>query len=178
MRGEPVESNISIKAGDKDLEFFGLELGPPSGIFSTHYARFCHKEGSHEIAHKVISLTTERVDGPERGGSFYDASYGVLVEQQTDTMILHNTTIFHGTTLHQRDRDSKTTDIVHAKVSLLVVKGLHKTYAEYMASKVPRSSSAMDLTEEPTAEDTPMEDVMHQPGNEVMLDDDTVSESE
>jgi len=39
MMGEPVESKISIKAEDEDLEFSGLELEPPSGVCSTHYAR-------------------------------------------------------------------------------------------------------------------------------------------
>lgn len=40
MRGEPVQSNISIKAGEEDLEFSGLALGPPSGVCSRHYARY------------------------------------------------------------------------------------------------------------------------------------------
>jgi len=45
-------------------------------------------EGTHNTAHKVISLITERVGGPGLGGSFYESSFSVLVEQKTDTMIL------------------------------------------------------------------------------------------
>ena len=40
MRGDRVESNISIRAGEEDLEFSGLALGPPSGVCSRHYARY------------------------------------------------------------------------------------------------------------------------------------------
>ena len=39
MMGTDMASNLSAKSGDVDLEFEGLELGPPSGVCSSHYAR-------------------------------------------------------------------------------------------------------------------------------------------
>jgi hypothetical protein len=136
-------------------------LCPSHACFSSSQAellRFCHKEGVHTSAHQAISLTTERVGGPELGGSFYDASFGVLVEQQTDTMILHNAAHFHGTTLHKRDPNVKTTDIVHAGFSLLVVRGLHQRYAEYFASKASILPSAAKSRVEQLSVDTAMPD--------------------
>lgn len=81
-----------------------------------------------------------------------------LVEQQTDTMILHNAAHFHGTTLHKRDPNVKTTDIVHAGFSLLVGRGLHQRYAEYLASKALILLSAAKSRVQQLSVDTAMPD--------------------
>ncbi|KAL6713528.1 hypothetical protein ACLMJK_008993 [Lecanora helva] len=99
-------SNISFKAGDIDLELSGLELGPPSGLCFTRYARYIHKDHHQEPCHDMMTLTTSRTAPPAYSGNFIFAEFGVLVQEATNTFISYRADMLHGNTLHSLRADT------------------------------------------------------------------------
>ncbi|MCJ1394205.1 hypothetical protein MMC18_007083 [Xylographa bjoerkii] len=103
MEGRPIDAPISLQVDEQDHDIYGVAHGPPQGICSTMCSRYCHRENDCKAAPYVVSLTTNRTDDPNLGGSFYHAMHGIMVTPATNTLTVHESSHAHGTTDHDID---------------------------------------------------------------------------
>ncbi|MCJ1435944.1 hypothetical protein MMC27_005320 [Xylographa pallens] len=161
MEGRPIDAPISLHVGGQDHEIFGLALGPPQGICSTMYARYCHKENDYEAAPYVTSLTTSRTDDPTLGGSFYFAMHGIMVVPTANTLCIHNARQHHGTTGHDIDwqnwkASTGEGSVTHRGFSFCIPGKLPPLYAKFQKARAgePATDVAGRNTVERGAEET------------------------
>jgi hypothetical protein len=97
------EIRFTVGAGEWELDFFDLELAPPSGAIGKNYARRVHSEKSP--IRYAISWNCVRALPTEYGGNFNYSAYGIHVEGSSDMLYLHEPEEFHGTDLPWRGTD-------------------------------------------------------------------------
>lgn len=102
MDGGFTEGLFSLFTKDQGYEyrFSNLEAGPPRGGCAMNYTRFCHNESGQNIY--GIALTTVCTALPHRGGNFYVAQYGILMEAEKNTVSCWRVNDYHGTSLYER----------------------------------------------------------------------------
>ncbi|RYO90205.1 hypothetical protein DL762_002814 [Monosporascus cannonballus] len=69
---------FSFKIDRKKVTFRDLELPPPSGLSAINYARYTHKETNGN--NWIVACTCKALRTPDKGGIFYLASYGIMME--------------------------------------------------------------------------------------------------
>ncbi|KAI1326004.1 hypothetical protein F5Y16DRAFT_400724 [Xylariaceae sp. FL0255] len=90
---------FTFQVEGEDITFEGLELPPPSGLSAINYARHTHKETNGN--NWIIACTANAPDDPEKGGNFYNASYGIMMMPASNTVSAWHPTDHHGTTLYE-----------------------------------------------------------------------------
>lgn len=93
------DGTFSFRIDGKAVTFRGLELPPPSAMSAINYARYTHKE--HNGNNWVVAFTSSAPRSPARGGNFYLASYGIMMEPATNTVSAWHPLDYHGTTLYE-----------------------------------------------------------------------------
>ncbi|CAJ2506820.1 Uu.00g080060.m01.CDS01 [Anthostomella pinea] len=83
----------------QDVTFQGLELPPPSGLSAINYARHTHTETNGD--NWIVACTCNAPDDPTKGGNFYIASYGIMMEPATNTVSAWHPPDYHGTSLYE-----------------------------------------------------------------------------
>ena len=136
MKGKPIDPVVSLDLAGQYHQIHRLNLGPPSGICSTRYAKYCHRETTSDTEPWVLSLTTRRDDGSGvEGGNFYLAEYGVLIKNATNSFIAHKNNQYHGTTPLDIDWSMGTTAFEARGFSLLIPKSLRKVWKKFEAER-------------------------------------------
>ncbi|KAI0390419.1 hypothetical protein F5Y17DRAFT_468965 [Xylariaceae sp. FL0594] len=93
------DETFTFSIDGKDVTFRDLELPPPSGLTSINYARHTHNETNGNKW--VIAFTANAPRNPNRGGNFYLASYGIMLEPASNTATAWQSSDYHGTTLYE-----------------------------------------------------------------------------
>ncbi|KAI1504255.1 hypothetical protein F5X99DRAFT_406324 [Biscogniauxia marginata] len=93
------DESFTFRVGGKDVTFEGLELPPPSGIAAINYARHTHRETNGNDW--VLACTCHAPDDPTKGGNFYLASYGIMMQPASNTVSAWHPKDYHGTTLYE-----------------------------------------------------------------------------
>ncbi|KAI1489216.1 hypothetical protein F5X96DRAFT_684239 [Biscogniauxia mediterranea] len=93
------DNTFTFQVGGDDITFKGLELPPPSGISAINYARHTHKETNGN--NWVLACTCHAPKDPTKGGNFYLASYGIMMEPASNTVSAWHPKDYHGTTLYE-----------------------------------------------------------------------------
>ncbi|KAI5836874.1 hypothetical protein DFP73DRAFT_532347 [Morchella snyderi] len=104
--------------------FHSCMLAPPSGNFAHNYVRYTHNE--FNATKYMIGWTIDRVaaNGPETSGNFFVASHGILVEGATNTLIVWQPKLCHGTTLSDIDPAAPEPGFRHTVASIALSKRL------------------------------------------------------
>lgn len=118
--GAPVQTGrVALDLGAHPIVFHDIELAPACGMLGANYAR-CALTGSaaafaihlsairgthneHQPHPFALSWTLHRSHGPEAGGNFYIASYGIKIAAAADTIIAWRPLDWHGTSLGNHD---------------------------------------------------------------------------
>ncbi|RYP80725.1 hypothetical protein DL769_002322 [Monosporascus sp. CRB-8-3] len=93
------DDTFSFKIDGKMVTFRDLELPPPSGLSAINYARYTHKEINGN--NWIVACTCKAPRNPNKGGNFYLASYGIMMEPASNTVSAWHPTDYHGTTLYE-----------------------------------------------------------------------------
>ena len=97
------DDTFSFRVGGKAVTFRDLELPPPSAMSAINYARYTHRE--YNGNNWVVAFTSSAPKSPARGGNFYLASYGIMMEPATNTVSAWHPTDYHGTTLYEMSEE-------------------------------------------------------------------------
>ena len=136
MKGKPIDPIVSLNLAGQYHRIRGLDLDPPSGICSTRYSRYCHRETTSDAEPWVLSLTTRRDDDSGiEGGNFYLAEYGVLIKNASNSFIAHKNNQFHGTTPLDIDWTLGTTTFEARGFSLLLPRNLREVWKKFEAER-------------------------------------------
>ena len=80
------EIQFSTQISKYEIDFFGQELAPPSGVLIQNYSWYIHVEKSpHKYA---ISWNNQRTLTDDYGGNFYFADDGIRVASSTDMLFV------------------------------------------------------------------------------------------
>ncbi|KAI5917929.1 hypothetical protein F4810DRAFT_726568 [Camillea tinctor] len=93
------DDTFTFKTSGGDITFEGLELPPPSGLSAINYARHTHKETNGN--NWILAYTCHAPKDPTKGGNFYLASYGIMMEPASNTVSAWHPKDYHGTTLYE-----------------------------------------------------------------------------
>ncbi|RYP18851.1 hypothetical protein DL767_009753 [Monosporascus sp. MG133] len=93
------DDTFSFKIDGKEVTFRDLELPAPSGLSAINYARYRHKEINGN--NWIVACTCKAPRSPDKGGNFYLASYGIMMEPASNTVSAWRPTDYHGTTLYE-----------------------------------------------------------------------------
>ncbi len=93
------DENFSFQIDGKRVTFRDLDLPPPSAMSAINYARYTHKESN--ATNWIVAYTSKAPPDPNRGGNFYLASYGIMLEPNTNTVSAWRPSDYHGTTLYE-----------------------------------------------------------------------------
>ncbi|KAJ2988777.1 hypothetical protein NUW58_g3797 [Xylaria curta] len=84
---------------DRKVTFYDLELPPPSALAAINYARHTHIEANGN--NWIVAYTANAPGDPDKGGNFYVASYGIMVEAASNAASAWRPSDYHGTTLYE-----------------------------------------------------------------------------
>ncbi|KAI1344330.1 hypothetical protein F5Y15DRAFT_109626 [Xylariaceae sp. FL0016] len=90
---------LQFSIGGEDVTFEGLEMPPPSGLSAINYARHTHKETNGNDW--ILAFTANAPEDPTKGGNFYLASYGIMLEPASNTVSAWHPGDYHGTSLYE-----------------------------------------------------------------------------
>ncbi|KAI1264075.1 hypothetical protein F5Y18DRAFT_437221 [Xylariaceae sp. FL1019] len=93
------DETFTFNVDGKDVTFEGLELPSPNGLSSINYARHTHMEVNGNDW--VLAYSANAPANPNKGGNFYVASYGIMLEPASNTISAWRPTDHHGTTLYE-----------------------------------------------------------------------------
>ncbi|KAI0142829.1 hypothetical protein GGR57DRAFT_519159 [Xylariaceae sp. FL1272] len=93
------DETFTFHVEGKDVTFEGLELPSPNGLSSINYARYTHMEVNGNDW--VLAYSANAPENPNKGGNFYVASYGIMLEPASNTISAWHPTDYHGTTLYE-----------------------------------------------------------------------------
>lgn len=93
------DDTFSFRIDGRSVTFRDLELPPPSGMSAINYARYTHRETNGN--NWLVAYTAEAPRDPTKGGNFYMASYGIMMQPNTNTVSAWHPQDYHGTTLYE-----------------------------------------------------------------------------
>ncbi|KAF8836612.1 hypothetical protein BDN67DRAFT_983812 [Paxillus ammoniavirescens] len=125
------EYSIGLGSGlpGERVNFQGVELAPPAGVFAQNYCRAGHSE--HQPHKYGLAWTTGRVGGLERGGHFYNSKYGIAVQSASNTMVVWTPEHEHGTSLQLRKIWEADPDFRQTGVAFVTSNRLTSTWCKY-----------------------------------------------
>jgi hypothetical protein len=148
------------------IEFHGVELAPPCGVFGVNYSRYLplsinkhqtqyylrHIHFEYQPHRYAMAWTTDRTAGSEAGGHFFHAAYGVRIQGAANTLTIWEPRSHHGTSLQNVDPLDKSPSFHQTGMSIVTsntIKSAWKKYYEEGMKEPVRECSATEETEDP-----------------------------
>ncbi|KAF8837794.1 hypothetical protein BDN67DRAFT_908634 [Paxillus ammoniavirescens] len=161
MGGDPTACSIgstgeyALGVGPEgSVSFKNVELAPPTGVFAHNYCRVGHKEVQpHKFA---VAWTTERIGFPEKGGNFYNAAYGLLIESAANTVVVWPPEDVHGTSLQDQSISGDDLGFSQAGLAIVTANRLPEMWRGYRAGLMSQAQGAKEMEEsDPEVDDHP-----------------------
>jgi hypothetical protein len=123
------EMRFSTQIGRYEIDFFGQELAPPSGVIGQNYSRHIHVEKSpHKYA---ISWNNQRTLSDDYGGNFYFADYSIQVASSANILFVHKPADAHGTGLPWKNPNTDGIQYFISGISIITSSRLASSWKKY-----------------------------------------------
>ncbi|KAI1385378.1 uncharacterized protein F4822DRAFT_432228 [Hypoxylon trugodes] len=97
------DNDFHFKVGDEVVTFEtgknGLRLPPPSGMSAINYARYTHNESNGNAW--IVACTCKAPQDWTKGGNFYLASYGIMLQPRDNTATAWRPGDYHDAILYE-----------------------------------------------------------------------------
>ena len=120
---------FSLRIGGHEMDFFGKELAPPSGVLGQNYSRHIHVEKSP--CKYAILWNNQRTLTDDYGGNFYFADYGIRVASSADMLFVHRPADAHGTGLPWRNSDTSGVQYFTNGLSIITSSRIISSWKKY-----------------------------------------------
>ncbi|KAJ3560342.1 hypothetical protein NP233_g10901 [Leucocoprinus birnbaumii] len=124
--------------------FHGAELAPPTAVCALNYGRYTHYETQpHEFS---ISWTTAWVIDPmasdlTNGGHFFIASHSIQIQAASNTMIIWQPRLWHGTSLSLQDPKNVVTGYQQRGLAFVTSSHLPAAWTQYCAGQLTKEAA-------------------------------------
>jgi hypothetical protein len=139
------EMRFSIQIGQHEIDFFGRELAPPSGVLAQNYSRHIHVEKSpHKYA---ISWNNRRTLSDDYGGNFYFADYGIRVASSADMLFVHKPADAHGTGLPWKNSNTDGVQYFTSGISIITSSRIVSSWRKYQDKLIDLETFEAEMEE-------------------------------
>jgi hypothetical protein len=143
--GGKSEMRFSTQIGKHEIDFFGQELAPSSGVVGQNYSRHIHMEKSpHKYA---ISWNNRQILSEDYGGNFYFADYGIRVASSANMLFVHKPADAHGTDLPWKNSNTGGVQYFTSGISIITSSRIVSSWKKYQDKLIDLETFETEIKE-------------------------------